>query len=250
MQPQFIAMSNFDLADFLPQDRQTAYEKWASSKEFNPRLEAEFGISADEPMHRIPFKSDKKELSGFLQPEITWMYIPGDSVSRLSSADDVLSMFFTIVAETLENFIEAGYDLISWTEEVLDDEIEYSTRDVVLWTISHHAKQPFRGKISDPQTIFSDNVSASEPQGEPSNPVNSIFIEKVVNNPTGRLARDIVKYDITESDQVFGSEFGVDFELMIRRILNADLEPTDVNYCVEFEGRAYNSGELGIFTGL
>lgn len=243
-------MSNFDLADFLPQERQTPYEKLGLSKEFNARLEAEFGISWDERIPNIPFKSDKKEVSGFLQPETTWMYIPGDSVSRLSSADDVLSVFFNIVAETLANFTEAGYDLITWTEEIRDDKIEYNTRDVVLWVISLHARQPFGGEISDPQKIFSDNVAASELQGKPPTHAKSIFIEKVVNNPAGRLARDIVKYEITEPDQVFGSEYGVDFELMIRRILKADLEPTDINNCVEFEGEIYGEHEVGIFTGL
>jgi len=245
-------MTDFELTEFLPQQRETPYQTW-SDKEFGDRIEAEFGL----PLHsrqmlKIPFESEQGEVRS-INPATTWMYIPGDSVERLSSADDVLSVFFDIVAETHSNFKKAGYDFISAMETVYSHDDYDNPLDWIRWNISIHARQPFRGIIADPQKIFSEDVGPPGNQsGAPTNSVGakSITIEKVVNNPSGRLARDIVKYKVSEPDQLFGSTYGRDFEMMVRCILDAGLEPASVNHSVEFDGEIGGQDTVGIFTGL
>lgn len=250
-------MNAFSLEDFLPRERKTPFETWERSAtgEFYTRIESEFGIPWDARIPNIPYASEKGAIS-LLQPATTLMCVPGDSVNRLKNADDILSVFFDIVAETHSNLTEAGYDFVTATNEVWSEDLDYSVQNCIEWTLSKHAIHPFRGSIKDPQEIFSSNVDHPErqrgsgSQTEAPTSTRSITIEKVVNNPTGMLARDIVEYDIDNPNQVFGSTYGIDFQLMIRRILNSNLEPAAVDYCVEFEGEIKDADEVGIFTGL
>lgn len=82
------------------------------------------------------------------------------------------------------------------------------------------------------EQVFSDEMAEGTESMTPRSGRNEIVIEKPVNNPDGRLARDIAKFDIDNCDDFFENAWTP--SLVLRRLIRSDTEPISIEHTVEY----------------
>lgn len=253
-------MQDFRLSTFVPQRLHFPYEV----KEVKNRIAKKSGIPTTDyvpaPNIRLQFEDGPaKQLQHY---EVAAAYIPGDAVRRIHESDDVFSMFMHIVDESVQNLKDHTYnDLIRETQKAVEsleeqrllqgynpDPKQVAPQDWLEWQMSSSIAAILRGTV-DPEQVFTEEVVNGGELMTPHDGRNEIIVEKPCNNPDGRLARDIVKFEIENCQNFFENAW--EPSLIIRRLIRSEIEPSTVESTVEFSGdvRPYG-GEISVNIGI
>lgn len=111
-----------------------------------------------------------------------------------------------------------------------------------------------RGMVN-PDTVFSDERADSDGSMAQRSGANKIVITKPSNNPGGRLALDIVTYDLSNCGDISVSTRSQ--SLIVRDLIRSDIKPTSVEYTVEYtrddspdDGEISYDEDIGISVGI
>lgn len=174
---------------------------------------------------------------------LVWLvFVPGDSVARLQKSDSVFSTFTDIIDESFRNLQNDTYnDPVSYLRQRQEskegdqedsiNEIRHDPQEWIKWTMATTIAPTFSGMV-DPDEVFSDEITHSDGYMTPRGGRREVVIEKPSNNPDGRLARDIVIFEVDNCEDFFENAWT--HSLILRRLIHSDMEPTSVERTVEY----------------
>jgi hypothetical protein len=219
-------MKDFQLSTFVPQELHFPYK---TPPQPGDRLSEEYDIPWDAYSPSVPVQFSSEQDSPLQGDSALWRtFVPGDSVNRLQKSGSSFSTFFDIVDESFRNLQNDTYnDPIA----ELRQQQQYSPQNWVKWHIATSIAPVFRGMV-DADQVFSDETAHSDGSITQRSGRNKIIIEKPSNNPGGRLARDIVKFEVDNCGGFFEDAWTP--SLVLRRLIRDDVEPTSIERTVEF----------------
>lgn len=236
-------MEDFELGTFVPRELHFTYE---TPPQPGDRLSEEYDIPWDAPSPNIPVQlAPEQDTTQGVDPSLWRTFVPGDSVNRLQKPSSGFSTFTEIINESFRNLKEDTYndpitELRQQQKSMEEDGFfqkydrhpkEFSPQNWIKWRIGTTIAPVFRGMV-DPEQVFSDEIAEGTESITPRSGRNEIVIEKPVNNPDGRLARDIVKFEVDNCDDFFENAWTP--SLVLRRLIRSDTEPISIEHTVEY----------------
>ncbi|KAB1197944.1 MULTISPECIES: hypothetical protein [Haloferax] len=241
-------MVGFSLSTFVPHELHFGYE--VGKIEDRDRISEEYGIPWDAPSPPIAvqFASEQDTLQP-VYPELLQTFVPGDSVRRIRESDDWFSTFTDLVDESLQNLKDdTSNDPVSELRQKQEsmeedgpfqayghDPKRYSPQDWIKSEIATTVAPVFRGTV-EPEQVFSEEVEYRGESMTPRDGRKEVVVEKLCNNPNGRLARDIVKFEVDDCSEFFKDAWTP--SLVLRRLMHSGIEPTSIEHTVEFPREA------------
>lgn len=236
-------MAGFELSTFIPQELNFPYQLSQWEDRFSDRYN--IPRSAGHPRVPVQFNAEQEPVIGY--GTLPWLsFVPGDSVNRLQNLEGDFSTLFDLVDESFQNLQNDTYNdpvkevrqQQSSVENVeFSDESETvhpehpSPENRIKNLLGNRIAHFFRGMII-PDQVFSDDVSDSGGSITQRSGQNEIVISKPSNNPSGRLARDIVTYEVNNCDEFFENAWTQ--SLILNRLIHSDIKPISIEYTVEF----------------
>lgn len=236
-------MTDFDLGTLVPRELHFPYE---TPPQPGDQLSAEYGIPWDAPSPNIPVQLDPEQDTSVRGNPYLWRtFVPGDSVNRLQEAGSGFSTFADIIDESFQNLQDETFndpvtELREQQESMEDGGFfeqydphpkHYPPQDWIKYHIGTTIAPVFRGMV-DPDQVFSDDITHADGSMTPRSGRHEIVIEKPSNNPDGRLARDVVKYEVDNCEDFFEDAWTP--SLVLRQLIRSDLEPTSIEYTAEY----------------
>jgi hypothetical protein len=235
-------MEGFELGTFVPQESHFTYE---TPLQPGDRLSEEYDIPWDAPSPSIPVQLTPEDTIQRVDPPLWRIFVPGDSVDRLQRPSSGFSTFTEIISDSFRNLKEDTYndpvaELRQQQKSMEEDGSfqkyghhpkEFSPQNWIKWRIGTTIAPIFHGTV-DQEQVFSDEMAEGTESMTPRSGRNEIVIEKPVNNPGGRLARDIVKFEVDNCDDFFENAWTP--SLVLRRLIRSDTEPISIEHTVEY----------------
>jgi len=252
-------MGEFQLSTFVPQELHFPY---TPPPQPGDRLSEAYDIPWD--ARKIPNNpaiqlDPDQEIYPAGRSSIWLVFVPGNSVARLQKSDSVFSTFTDIIDESSRNLQNDTYnDPVSYLRQPQEskdkdqedsiDAIHHDPEECIKWTMARKIASIFSGMV-DPDDVFADEIAHSDGYMTPRDGRREVVIEKPSNNPDGRLARDIVIFEVDNCKDFFENAWTQ--SLILRRLIHSGMEPTSVERTVEYpQDVPPYEGEIGISIGV